>query len=139
MTRSTPATATLIASIPDVMADVRVGEAARAAGVPLDSVNTDAWAAALAADPRPAGAVVDLSAPGAIDRIGAAVAAGVPVLAYGPHVEADLLTAARRAGARRVVPRGRMMQHAGALLAELLAGSAADEPSRSEDSHADEP
>ena len=130
-------TATLIASIPDVMADVRVGEAARAAGVPLDSVNADAWAAALTTDPRPAGAVVDLTAPGALDRIGAAVAAGVPVLAYGPHVAADLLAAATRAGARRVVPRGRMMQHAGALMAELLAGSAADEPSRAEDSDAD--
>lgn len=139
MTRSAPTTAFLIASIPDVMADVRVGEAARAAGVPLASVNADGWAAALAADPRPAGAVVDLTAPGAIARIDAAVTAGVPVLAYGPHVDADVLAAATRAGARRIVPRGRMMQHAGALMAELLAGSSGDVPSRSEDDDAPQP
>lgn len=113
----------LIAAIPDIMASVRVSEAARAAGIPLRLVEGDDWQAALLTLPRPPGAVVDLTAAGAIDRIAAAVAAEVPVLAYGPHVDAGLLAAASAAGAAQVVPRGRMMQQAAALLAELHAGT----------------
>ncbi len=124
-TSGPPAARPILASIPDLMAAVRVGEAARAAGVMLQNVDDGAWGAALAGSPRPAGAVVDLTAPGALDRIAAAVAAGVAVLAYGPHVEGGALAAAAAAGARTVVARGRMMQQAGALLAALAGASAA--------------
>jgi len=117
----------LVAAIPDLMAAVRIGEAARAAGLALAVVDGDAWDAALA-DPVPSGAVVDLTAPGAIDRIASAVARGVPVLAYGPHVDGDRLAAATAAGARRVVPRGAMMQRAAALLAALVGGDVAAAP-----------
>ena len=44
-------------------------------------------------------AVLDAEAPDALERIRGFVARGVPVLAYGPHVRADLLRAAREAGA----------------------------------------
>lgn len=111
----------LVAAIPDLMAAVRIGEAARAAGLALDVVDGGAWAAALDG-PAPAGAVVDLTAPDAIDRIASATARGVPVLAYGPHVDGDRLAAAAAAGARRVVPRGAMMQRAAALLTALVGG-----------------
>jgi hypothetical protein len=46
--------------------------------------------------------VVDVEAPGAAERIRGLVAAGVAVLAYGPHVRAELLRAAREAGATAV-------------------------------------
>ncbi|HWP37326.1 MAG TPA: hypothetical protein VNL18_07195 [Gemmatimonadales bacterium] len=46
--------------------------------------------------------VVELSGPAAVERVRALVAAGVPVLAFGPHVQADLLRAARDAGAEAV-------------------------------------
>lgn len=44
-------------------------------------------------------AVVDLGAPGWEGAVGRAVSHGVPVIAYGPHVRADLLRAARERGA----------------------------------------
>ena len=47
-------------------------------------------------------AVVDVEPPDAVDRIRGFVAGGVPVLAYGPHVRAELLRAARDAGATAV-------------------------------------
>jgi hypothetical protein len=44
-------------------------------------------------------AVVDVEDRAVVERIRTWVANGVPVLAYGPHVRADLLRAARDAGA----------------------------------------
>ncbi|MEO8082232.1 MAG: hypothetical protein ABI780_00270 [Ardenticatenales bacterium] len=123
----------IVGSIPDLMAGVRVAESARAAGIPMRLVERDDWAAALVGPPRPAGAVVDLTADGAVARIAAAVAAGVPVLAYGPHVDLAVMDAAAAAGAVRVVPRGQMMQQAGRLLAALVSGAAAAGPPSAED------
>jgi len=47
-------------------------------------------------------AVVAVDAPDAVDRIRGWVAGGTRVLAYGAHVRADLLRAARDAGADAV-------------------------------------
>src|SRR5439155_1125503 len=44
-------------------------------------------------------AVLDVEAPDALMRIRGFVTRGIPVLAYGPHVRAELLRAAREAGA----------------------------------------
>lgn len=44
-------------------------------------------------------AVLDVEAPGAVDRIRGLVAQGITVLAFGPHVRAERLRAARDAGA----------------------------------------
>jgi hypothetical protein len=44
-------------------------------------------------------AVLELGAPDALPRIGALLDRGIQVLAYGSHVRADLLRAAREAGA----------------------------------------
>src|SRR5689334_6324894 len=46
--------------------------------------------------------VLDLADPTALGRIGDLVQRGVAVLAYGAHVEADVLRAARAAGATAV-------------------------------------
>lgn len=46
--------------------------------------------------------VLDVEAPGAVERIRGLVARGVAVLAFGPHVRAELLRAAREAGATAV-------------------------------------
>ena len=45
---------------------------------------------------------LDVEAPGAVERIRGLVEKGVAVLAYGPHVRAELLRAAREAGATAV-------------------------------------
>ena len=47
-------------------------------------------------------AVLELSGPGATERIGELVRRGIPVLAYGSHIEVELLRAAREAGATAV-------------------------------------
>lgn len=47
-------------------------------------------------------AVVELGKPGVVERIGELVRRGVPVLAFGSHVDAEALRAARNAGARAV-------------------------------------
>jgi CheY-like chemotaxis protein len=47
-------------------------------------------------------AVVELDAPGAADRLRGLVERSVPVLAFGSHVNADQLRAAREAGAQAV-------------------------------------
>jgi len=46
--------------------------------------------------------VLDVEAPGAVERIRGLVQQGVTVLAFGPHVRAELLRAAREAGATAV-------------------------------------
>ncbi len=46
--------------------------------------------------------VLDVEAPGAAERVRGLVEGGVAVLAYGPHVRAELLRAAREAGATAV-------------------------------------
>jgi hypothetical protein len=60
-------------------------------------------------------AVVAVEAPGAVDRIRGLAARGVPVLAFGPHVRADLLRAARDAGAV-AVPNSEVERRLRALL-----------------------
>jgi hypothetical protein len=47
-------------------------------------------------------AVLDATTPGAEDRIRGLVGRGIPVIAFGPHVQADLLRVARLAGATAV-------------------------------------
>jgi len=62
--------------------------------------------------------IIDLMVPGggALEAVAAAVAAGVPVVAYGEHVQADVLQAGRDAGADEVVTRSEFTRRLDALL-----------------------
>jgi hypothetical protein len=60
-------------------------------------------------------AVVELGGPEAVERVVALVHSGVPVLAYGSHVRADLLTAARAAGAT-AVPNSQVVERLAGML-----------------------
>ena len=60
-------------------------------------------------------AVLELDGPGATERIGEFVRRGIPVLAFGSHVQVNLLRAAREAGAM-AVPNSQVEAH----LKELL-------------------
>ena len=62
-------------------------------------------------------AVLELGAPDALARIGELLGKGIPVLAYGSHVRADLLRAARDAGAV-AVPNSEVERRLLALLKE---------------------
>src|SRR5438552_2086246 len=59
-------------------------------------------------------AVLELSGPGATERIGELVRRGIPVLAYGSHIEVELLRAAREAGAT-AVPNSQVADRLGVL------------------------
>lgn len=54
-----------------------------------------------------------------LPTIAAAKAAGVPVLAFGAHVDAETLRAARAAGADRAVPNSQLATELPALIASL--------------------
>jgi hypothetical protein len=108
----------VIALIPDLMAAVRLESAALAAGVVLEAVGATDWAAAVAGGAG--GAVVDLTAPEATAAVMAAAGAGIPTLAYGPHVAEADLAAARAAGAAQVLTRGQLLADPGRPLLRLL-------------------
>lgn len=64
-------------------------------------------------------ALIDLEAgPVALDLVQKARAAGVKVLAFGPHVDTELHEAARQAGADQVVAKSKLTRS----LAELIDG-----------------
>jgi hypothetical protein len=60
--------------------------------------------------------VLDVEAPGAVERIRGLVLQGIAVLAFGPHVRAELLRAARDAGAT-AVPNSQVEERLRQLLA----------------------
>ncbi len=64
--------------------------------------------------------IIDLMVPGggALDAVSAAAAAGVTVVAYGEHVQADVLQAGRDAGADEVLTRSEFTRRLDVLLAD---------------------
>ena len=64
--------------------------------------------------------VIDLLVPGggALEAVKAATAAGVTVVAYGEHVQADVLQAGRDAGADEVLTRSEFTRRLEALFAQ---------------------
>jgi hypothetical protein len=89
----------------DLMFRSKLGAVVQAAGA---EATRDEGAADLVA--------LDVEAPGAVERIRGLVVHGVAVLAFGPHVRADLLRAARDAGAT-AVPNSQVADHLRQLLA----------------------
>lgn len=113
---------TVIAVVDDLMFGSRIRSAAGQAGVTTVFVRAagDLAARAVGADLI----LLDLAtrwldAPVVIRALKAdPLTAAVPIVAFGPHVEADALMAARTAGADRVVARSAFVR----MLPELLAG-----------------
>ncbi len=111
----------ILALVPELMAAVRIQQAARSLGAETAVVESRAEMTALLdlADLL----VIDLSADD-IDLaavVAEARARGVEVIAFGPHVDAARLRAARRVGVRRLYPRGKFLRELSALLADALA------------------
>lgn len=102
----------------------RVSGAARAAGLTVRMVRTQAELLAAARREAPAGVIVDVHNPGL--ELPALLAdlkgcAPVPrVIAYGSHVEAAVLKAARQAGCDRVMPRSQFVEELEAQIGEWL-------------------
>jgi len=106
----------LVACIRDLMFSTRVRDAARRHDHECQIVIRAGDVAA-----NLAGAdlvVIDLMVPGggALEAVAAAAGAGVPVVAYGEHVRADVLQAGRDAGADEVLTRSEFTRRLEALL-----------------------
>jgi len=116
--------------IPDLMAETRVLSALAVDGLSARAVGDAEWPSVILttleaaregqSPDHPAVAVVDLTAAGAIAAIRAAVAAGLTTIAFGPHVDAAALEAARASGAARVLARGDFLQHAAQRVREAM-------------------
>ena len=120
----------IVVLISDLMFGSKVREVLNAAGMKGEFVaSPGAVAAALCGPAVSAGAftspgllIVDLGDPriGPVEAIREAVSRGIPVLAYGSHVDEAAFAAARQAGATRVVPRSMFSARLPELIAELV-------------------
>jgi CheY-like chemotaxis protein len=104
----------------------RVSGAARAVGLSVRMVRTGADLLAAARSSPPAGVILDVHNPGLdLPALLAALKETCPVMprvtAYGSHVEAAVLRAARHAGCDRVLPRSQFVEELAGKIAEWLA------------------
>lgn len=96
----------ILAVMDDLIFGVKIREAARRAGEPLEFVANAELALAKAGRPGTR-VILDLNLRGVdtVDLIRQLKAAGVPVIAYVAHVQVDLRRAAEDAGADQVLAR----------------------------------
>jgi AmiR/NasT family two-component response regulator len=115
----------VLALVPDLLTNMRIEAGVQRLGGFLDVVEEPAGFFREIEGSRPELALIDLSY--AWIDIGEAVAAcmhaGVPLLAFGPHIDAGRLRAARQAGVDFVYPRSRLMGDVAGTLREALAGA----------------
>lgn len=103
----------------------RVSGAARAAGLSVRMVRTAADLIAVARAEQPRGIIIDVHNPGLdlpalLTELKAACPTMPRVTAYGSHVEAAVLRAARQAGCDRVLPRSQFVQELEGKIEEWL-------------------
>ena len=102
----------------DLFFGVRIANALRTRGHAVEILGASAAVAdRLGAPPLPVLVIVDLAAGPEWDRIApAAAAAGVPILAFGPHTDVAARRAAKAAGVARLVSNGEFHQQLIALV-----------------------
>jgi CheY-like chemotaxis protein len=93
----------------------RIAAAARDAGLSVRQARTTTELLSLARTHAPGGVILDLHNPGLdlpafLAELRAAYPAMPRVVAYGSHVEAEVLRAARKAGCDRVLPRSQFVE-----------------------------
>jgi hypothetical protein len=95
---------TILLLVPNLLFGASITRAAQAAGATVLPARTPAnFLAALEDRADLVGAVVDLGNPAWEPAIRAAAGVGLPVFAFGPHLDSAALKGARQAGATRVV------------------------------------
>jgi CheY-like chemotaxis protein len=112
----------VLALVADLIFGSKIRGAARATGVALELVRGGAELLEAAARLRPRLVIVDLEAPGVDANVisglkGTALTGSIPVVAFGSHVHADVLSAARAAGADRVLARSAFVKELPSLFA----------------------
>jgi CheY-like chemotaxis protein len=120
----------------DLFFVVKVTETLKHAGYATTTARDDAAFARALAESPPAVALVNMAARGVDFRraIHLARDAGVPVIAFGPHVDLQAQEEARHAGATRVVANAKLASDLPGLLERtLLRAPAGDEPATDAD------
>src|SRR5262245_17479997 len=114
---------TVLAVVPDLYFATRIAATAKAAGVELALV-TAPQALARATEPGVSLVMVELQGKSAVELVCELKRArpALPVMGFGPHVEAALLRDARSAGADAVLPRSQFVARLAGLLEHGLAG-----------------
>lgn len=117
----------VLALVPDLLTNMRIEAGVQRMGGFLDVVEEPAGFFREIEGSPPQLALIDLSY--AWIDVGEAVAAcmhaGVPLMAFGPHIDTERLRAARQAGVDFVYPRSRLMGDVAGTLREALAGARA--------------
>ncbi len=116
-------TTTILALEKDLFFAVKIRDTLRHADLPVTTVRTlAAFEQQLEADPGPALAIINTSTQG-VDweaAIRAARAHGLPVLAFGSHMDLDARARALQAGAQKVVANSKFASDMPALVTRLL-------------------
>ena len=100
--------------------EVRIEATAQIQGIIVHTVSADE-AATHAGDSRHRLVIADLAAVRDLDALAtAARGSGVTVVAYYPHVDAELRKAAKRAGIEHVYPRSRFLRDLPTIIAGRL-------------------
>jgi len=123
---SSPQPIRVLAFVPELLTSMRIESGVQRLGGFLEVVETpDAFVREL--ESRPELALFDLSADWVDlkEIVRVCMSAGVPLLAFGRHVDAGRLRAAREAGVDFVYPRGKLMSDVTGTLREVLAGARA--------------
>lgn len=112
----------IVAVVSDLIFESKVSGTAAAVGVRVRVVRSTAAALAAISAGDAAALIVDLTVaagdPLALIRDASGAAPGLPILAFFPHVQAELGRAARAAGARTVV-RSKFTENLADILREL--------------------
>src|SRR5436190_12123104 len=115
----------VLAVVPDLYFATRIAATAKAAGVALELVSPQRVVAKLT-EPGVSLVIVELQGRDALALIAELkrAAPAIPVVGFGPHVEAALLRDAKSAGADAVLPRSQLAGKLPSLLAHGLAAIA---------------
>ena len=121
----TTSSGTILLLDSDLFFVVKVRETLTRAGYQVQTArNAEAFAMAVGAAgaERPMAALVNLAARGvdALEAIARAREAGVPIVAYGPHVDTAGQAAARRAGATSVIANAKLASDLPGVLARAV-------------------
>lgn len=123
---SSPQPFRVLAFVPELLTSVRIESGVQRLGGFLEVVETpDAFVHGLKT--QPALALFDLTLDwiDLDELVRVCMSAGVPLLAFGPHIDTGRLRAARQAGVDFVYPRSKFMTDVSGTLREVLAGARA--------------
>lgn len=113
----------IVALVPDMLVEMRIDSAARGLGAELETLGSPLYLDKVLEAPADV-LIVDLAVEGLdFDSIvRTAKRRRVPVIGFGPHVNAELLAAAEEAGMDAVYPRSAFVNGLVKILRERLAG-----------------